>query len=666
METQLRSEFQHQQINITGEKDNDLVTHCAQVCRKFGITANDLVNKWSAHCMNSGTDPKAPNLQLIDELAKKIETANKRKSSQFQSQKMETSTYSKDNIDAVFGDDFLDAFGGSVDKDTVAKMKEKKEGGGAVKRAQAGTPSRALKVRNSMGTPGPRTPGSAIKGTPGSNGKDYATRQNAGKVELEYNTEQRTVSTKGLKHAGELDVAVYPNCVEKPYRHMFEKLRDRSDVLDGIIDDLGDKMVKKHKLLRKKAPAGGGGAAAADGSKPAAAADADADVAAAGGGTDAQTLAHVALPNQEQVTVVGRVCLDGREGKLNASSVLLEGSRETSAGARVALDLSATEEFSLFPGQIIAAEGTNTTGTVFTPQVVYQGTALPMSRTRPEAFIEHYFTGEDEGAEVVDVLVAAGPFTTSADLSFNPLQDLLDVIRREPPDAVILMGPFVPEDHPMVKDCDLDITYEELFEQVIGQIADVVVGELKSAELILVPSLKDVSHDRVYPQPPFQLPEELAENPRIHTMSNPATFTIKEITVGLTTSDVLFDLTKAETSRGQSGDRMGRLANHVLTQRSYCPIVPAPIGANVEYEQYEHLQLPVSPDVMVLPSELRHFVKNVNGSLVVNPGKLTKHGNGGTYTKLSIHAPRRMDIPEGDRPIPHGVASRTVAQVIRV
>ena len=77
---------------------------------------------------------------------------------------------------------------------------------------------------------------------------------------------------------------------------------------------------------------------------------------------------HVALPNQEQVTVVGRVCLDGREGKLNASSVLLEGSRETSNGARVALDLSVTEEFSLFPGQIIAAEGTNTTGTVGAPR----------------------------------------------------------------------------------------------------------------------------------------------------------------------------------------------------------------------------------------------------------------------------------------------------------
>ena len=82
----------------------------------------------------------------------------------------------------------------------MAKMKEKKQpsndvsgggGGGAVKRAQFGTPSRAMKMRNSVGTPGPVTPGSAVKGTPGSNGKDYETRQNAGKVELEYNTEQR-------------------------------------------------------------------------------------------------------------------------------------------------------------------------------------------------------------------------------------------------------------------------------------------------------------------------------------------------------------------------------------------------------------------------------------------------------------------------------------------
>jgi DNA polymerase alpha subunit B len=574
--------------------------------------------------------------------------------------KMDTATYTKDNITAVFDDDFMSAFGGEVDEDTVAEMKEtqkiKPAAEGAVKRAIVGTPSRPNKVRNGVVTPAGAKASPAGSATPGSSNRDYSTRQNAGKVELDYNTESRTMSTAGLKRPTVLDIAVYPNCVDKPYRHMFEKLRDRADVLDGIIDDLGDKMVSKHKLLKKATLAVDAAPATAEG----------APAVAAVAAVEGETLAHVALPNQEDVTVVGRVCLDGREGKLNAASVVLEGSRETSNGARVMLDLSGIEEFSMFPGQIVAAKGTNTTGTVFTPQTVYEGAPLPMARTSPEAFVEHYFGGAEDGVEVLEVLVAAGPFTTTADMDFNPLQDLLDVIRRSPPDAVILLGPFVPENHPMVRDADMDMTYAELFDQIITDISNVVVGELKNTELVLIPSLSDVHHDRVYPQPPYQLNDELSQHEKIHTFSNPATFTIKEVTIGVTTSDVLFDLTKQETSRGQSGDRMSRLANHVLGQRSYCPIVPPPPGLNVVYDHHENLALPVTPDVMLLPSELRHFIKNVKGSLIVNPGKLSKHGSGGTYSRLAIHAPRRLDIPEGGRPIPHGVHSRTVGQVIRV
>lgn len=49
--------------------------------------------------------------------------------------------------------------------------------------------------------------------------------------------------------------------------------------------------------------------------------------------------------------MVGRVCCDG-EGRFNDKSVLLEGTREESAGERVLLDLSELEAFTLFPGQV--------------------------------------------------------------------------------------------------------------------------------------------------------------------------------------------------------------------------------------------------------------------------------------------------------------------------
>ena len=49
-------------------------------------------------------------------------------------------------------------------------------------------------------------------------------------------------------------------------------------------------------------------------------------------------------------------------GKMNASSVVLEGSLDVSYGKRVSVDLRALDKYALFPGQIVAFEGTNPSG----------------------------------------------------------------------------------------------------------------------------------------------------------------------------------------------------------------------------------------------------------------------------------------------------------------
>ncbi|NXE57736.1 DPOA2 polymerase, partial [Casuarius casuarius] len=78
-------------------------------------------------------------------------------------------------------------------------------------------------------------------------------------------------------------------------------------------------------------------------------------------------------PPQEPVTVLGQIGCDGN-GKLNAKSVVLEGDRERSAGARVPLDLSELPEYSLFPGQVVAVEGTNSTGRQLVASKLYEVT----------------------------------------------------------------------------------------------------------------------------------------------------------------------------------------------------------------------------------------------------------------------------------------------------
>jgi len=636
MESQLRDAFHAENIDLRGAKHNDTIIEAAHLCRRHGIKPAELVLKWLTHHHNSGmAREELPTRATLAELGKKLERAeSKAKKGQVHYATADDRKFDKASAGAMFDVGFMDAFG--VEGAVAAPE-------AVTKRTQFTTPARRPRNRGTAsGGPSTVSPTSSTTSSApaSSNSRDYNSRTNSGKVELTYNPEDRPTTILGMQRPTELDVGVYPNCVDKPYRHMFQKLRDVSDILDARIDDLGDRIVKKHALLTPKPTKEGPESAAPE-------------------------LGHVALPNQETVPIVARVCLDTQgEGRLNAASVVFEGSRDTSNGERVEVNLAEMQDFSLFPGQVIAAEGTNTTGTRFTPSSLYLGAPLPLPRSDTRALVDYYFA-EGGDTEVVDILVAAGPFTTTADMTYAPLDDLLDVIRREKPDAVVLIGPFVDEEHPAVKKLELDVSHDDQFEEVINRIGAVVIEETESTELLLVPSLRDVHHDKVYPQPPYQLPEKM-EHDRLHCLANPSTFTVKEMVIGVNTADILMDLSKQETSRGQSGDRMGRLANHLLLQRSYYPLCPPAPGLNLVFDQLDKLAMPLSPDIMLLPSDLRFFAKNVSGTMVVNPGRLSKFSAGGTYAKLAVHAPRRNDIPEEARKIQHSVQSRTVVQVVRV
>ncbi|PWA22335.1 hypothetical protein CCH79_00012583 [Gambusia affinis] len=116
---------------------------------------------------------------------------------------------------------------------------------------------------------------------------------------------------------------------------------------------------------------------------------------------------------------------------------------------------------------------------------------------------------------------------------------------------------------------------------------------------------------------------------------------------------------------GTSSDRFSRILNHMLTQRSYYPLYPPAEEVNMDYEKFQiHGQMLVTPDILVVPSELRYFVKDVAGCVCVNPGRLTKGQVGGTYGRLLI---QRSAAPEdGKRESPCLTAQVTDDAVLRV
>ncbi|KAJ0002960.1 hypothetical protein NQD34_008109 [Periophthalmus magnuspinnatus] len=355
----------------------------------------------------------------------------------------------------------------------------------------------------------------------------------------------------------------------------------------------------------------------------------------------------VSLPAQDAITVLGQICCDSN-GKLNAHSVLLEAGPEQ-GGQQIPVDLSELKEYSLFPGQVVAMDGMNTTGRKLVASKLHEGVPLP--------FYTPVKLEVDE--EPLNVLVACGPFTPSDTLTYDPLLDLINVITRDRPDVCLLLGPFVDSKHEQIEKAQVTETFEAIFSRCIESIVDGTKSV--GCRLVFVPSQRDIHHPFVYPQPPFTLTNFNKDHAqRVTLVPDPCTLLIDGVTFGLTSTDILFHMGAEEISSGAGSDRFSRILKHILTQRSYYPLYPPVEEVNMDYEKFQSYgQMPLTPDVLIIPSELRYFIKDVLGCVCVNPGRLTKGQVGGTYGRLLIQ--RSAPSEEAKR-----VSPCLAAQVVKI
>ncbi|GAA5801383.1 hypothetical protein HPULCUR_006829 [Helicostylum pulchrum] len=113
----------------------------------------------------------------------------------------------------------------------------------------------------------------------------------------------------------------------KPYRFMFEKIKEKSEGVDERIDYIASLIQTHHKI---------------------------------------EAFANPSKRSQEAIYAYGLVSSDdGSEGRLNEKSIVLQTSRDLGMGKRVMLDLSRLESYSFFPGQVIGVKGTNHNGIRF-------------------------------------------------------------------------------------------------------------------------------------------------------------------------------------------------------------------------------------------------------------------------------------------------------------
>ncbi|XP_053416993.1 DNA polymerase alpha subunit B isoform X2 [Nycticebus coucang] len=280
--------------------------------------------------------------------------------------------------------------------------------------------------------------------------------------------------------------------------------------------------------------------------------------------------------------------------------------------------------------QVVIIEGINTTGRKLIATKLYEGVPLPFYQP----------TEEDGDFEQSMVLAACGPYTTSDSITYDPLLDLIAIINHDRPDVCILFGPFLDAKHEQVENCLLTSSFEDVFKQCLRTIIE---GTRSSgSHLVFVPSLRDVHHEPVYPQPPFSYSDLSREDKkRVQFVSEPCTLSINGVIFGLTSTDLLFHMGAEEISSSSgTSDRFSRILKHILTQRSYYPLYPPQEDMAIDYENfYVYAQLPVTPDVFIIPSELKYFVKDILGCVCVNPGRLTKGQVGGTFSRLYLRSP---------------------------
>ncbi|KAL4852696.1 DNA polymerase alpha subunit B [Chlorella vulgaris] len=425
---------------------------------------------------------------------------------------------------------------------------------------------------------------------------------------------------------------------------------------------------------------------------------------------------HPAATAAQQLALfVGRVCCDTENGRLNAQSLLLEGSQKSSQGSRVRLDVSHCAAYRLFPGQVVALLGTNPSGHCIVASSMLPGAAAaPLPRTGLEALAGYASATGQEGLSLV---AAAGPFTSSDDLEYAPLAALLDYCAapgrgRSPPHLLLLVGPFVDEQHPLLRQGTLDQRFEDVYaSRVLGQISRFVARVGSRIRVLLLPSTRDLHHHPVLPQPP--LPEGQARSAGVTSLANPSTLRCNEVVVGVCAADWLMACNREEVARStQPQDRLPELAALLPAQQSYMPLFPAPLGTPLDCSKAATaLHMPYAPDLLLVPSDLAPFAKlcplhQLEGApaaaaraalaaasgdaqpaaaaqaqatyvpdcsaVCINPGRLAKGASGGTFADIRIlPLAEAVNVAAGapaatNAPVLHQLSSRCRVDIKRI
>ncbi|RMX70137.1 hypothetical protein KXD40_001381 [Peronospora effusa] len=430
--------------------EEDAASTCVSICTEFGLSSDDMAAQWDAYSMNQQLSGAANADGLVAFRSYLNQEKTKTKASVFTS-----SSQKRRHVKTPV----IKREAESQDKlESLYNMKspEKKH------TRSFSSPSTSNKVQRTNGMFSPVS----LQSPPGNS---YEKRTDAGKTVSEFNSHLKKLSEGlGATTKRRIKVAIpFPSrnqAVDASY--MYTPLFQRAIALDEQLVEY-EELVKDRFKLDELKPVGD--------------------------------------PSPAQVTVVGRIVCEAAEGKLNPSVVQIEGSRKTCGGQRVLLDLSGVPNFQIFPGKIVALEGIfPDTRSPMTVKRFLEPIPAPPSTTSASRIKEI----QKEHGKPVRVLTACGPFTTSSNVDYLPLSDLLQIVVDQKPDVLVLVGPFIDFMHPMFQDGlvkydGMMLSFEEIFLFKVMTLLNNVLAQDERIQIVIVPSLRDANHQYVYPQHPL-------------------------------------------------------------------------------------------------------------------------------------------------------------------
>ncbi|TVY50602.1 DNA polymerase alpha subunit B [Lachnellula cervina] len=641
--------------------EDDVLSELQSIMRLHSIDVQELWYKWESYSMKMGADDMKLNIDTARALKKDVQDGLERESrskAHLQTNKRGGATpRNVSNSGDVFG--MLDGLVPNTPKAGSASRLSGKR--------KMETPSMSrVKAEPASSPPEFKTPHK--QGDQSGAAVSFHERPNAGQA-VEVLNDHLQVSDPPIAPFSEPRIKLVGNSDIKKlsYKPLAMKSSEASEILDDRIDEFMA-LVQAHHSLEDAAF----GSAASQGAN--------------------------------EIVAVGRIASDSLEGKLNASSIVLETSRRMGAGLRVPLKLDALPGFQFFPGQIVAFKGINASGDTFTVSEILEMPLLgsaASSTTRLEEHVQRLRGGpdamdSDTPPAPLNILIGSGPYTADDNLDFEPLHALCSQAADSYADALILTGPFLDIDHPLIAAGDFDLpedavpepdtaTMNTVFKYLISPAFVSLVSANPHITIILVPSVKDIISKHVsWPQEPFPR-KDLGLPKSVKIIGNPMTLSFNEIAIGISSQDILTELRTSEVTGGKIQDpsMLARLPKYLIEQRNFFPLFPSvdrealpktgtregrPAGSMLDVSFLRLGEMVnVRPDLLVVPSALPPFAKVVESVLVVNPGYLSKRRAAGTYVRLTVYP---ATVTEDERSsglmVGHKLFERARVDVLRI